>query len=92
MFIGYEGDILEVISNLPVSGVKFGGKKKKLAEKSVKKLNFAEFTDFVFFKSGHHHEAPDDSHPILLGLLPQHAQRHRGLRCRVWSQCSPTTG
>ena len=42
-FIGYEDDILEVISNLHVPGAKFG-------RKSFLKLNFAEFMEFVFFQ------------------------------------------
>ena len=33
-FIGYEADILEVISNLHVQGAKFGGKKVKSGGKS----------------------------------------------------------
>ena len=48
LFVGYEGDILEVISNLHIQGVKYGGKKEKFGRKSFKKLNFAEFTDFVW--------------------------------------------
>ena len=36
-FIGYEDDILEVISNLHVQGAKFGGKKDKSGGKSLKR-------------------------------------------------------
>ena len=35
-FIGYEDDILEVISNLQVQGATFGGKKENLAENLFK--------------------------------------------------------
>ena len=35
-FIGYEDDILEVISNLPVQGAKFDGKGTNLAENHLK--------------------------------------------------------
>ena len=50
-FIGYEDDIIEVISNFHIQGVKFGGKKNKFGRKSFKKLNFAEFMEFIFSKS-----------------------------------------
>ena len=50
-FIGYEDGILEVISNLHVQGAKFGWKKDKFGGKSIKKLNSAEFMEFVFSKS-----------------------------------------
>ena len=43
-FIGYEDVIIEVISNFHFQGVIFG-------QKSFKKLNSAEFMDFVFSKS-----------------------------------------
>ena len=49
-FIGYEDDILEVISNLYVLGAKFGGEKDKFSGKSFKKLNSAEFMELVFSK------------------------------------------
>ena len=48
-FIGYEDDILEVISNLHVQGAKCG-KKKNFDGKSFKKLNSVEFMEFVFFQ------------------------------------------
>ena len=50
-FIGYEDDILEVISYLHVQGAKFGEKKQKFDEKSFKKFNSVEFMKFVFSKS-----------------------------------------
>ena len=43
LFTGYEYDIFEVISNLSAQGTKFGGI-------SFKKLNSAEFMEFVFFQ------------------------------------------
>ena len=51
-FTGYEDDIFEVFSNLHVQGSKFGGKFDKFGRKSLKKLNSAEFMEFVFSKSG----------------------------------------
>ena len=48
-FTGYEDDILEVISNLNVQRLKYGGKMEKFGGKSFKKLNSVEFVDFVFF-------------------------------------------
>ena len=50
-FIGYEEYILEGISNLQVQEAKFGGKKEKFGGKSFKKMNSAEFMEFVFSKS-----------------------------------------
>ena len=50
-FTGYENDIFEVISNLHVQGFKFSGKFDKFGGKSFKKLNSAEFMEFVFSKS-----------------------------------------
>ena len=57
-FTGYEYDFFEVISNLHIQGSKFGGKFDKFGGKfdkfggtSLKKLNFAEFMEFVFSKS-----------------------------------------
>ena len=49
-FIGYENNILEVISNLNVQWPKFGGKKDKLGGKYFLKLNSAEFMEFIFSK------------------------------------------
>ena len=48
---GYENDIFEVISYLPVQGSKFDGKCEKLGGKSFFKLNSTEFIEFVFSKS-----------------------------------------
>ena len=48
----YEDDILEVISNLHVKESKFGGKICKFGKKTFKKLNSAEFMEFVFSMSG----------------------------------------
>ena len=39
------------ISNCHIQGSKFGGKFYKFGGKSVKKLNSAEFMEFVFSKS-----------------------------------------
>ena len=50
-FTYYEDDIIEVISNFHIQGVKIGGKKNKFGRKSFKKLNFAEFMEFIFSKS-----------------------------------------
>ena len=50
-FTGYEDDIFEVISSLHMKGSKFGGKFKKIVGKSLKKINSAEFMEFVFSKS-----------------------------------------
>ena len=50
-FTSYEDEILEVISNLYVLESKFGGKNYKFGGKSFKKLNSAEFMEFVFSKS-----------------------------------------
>ena len=48
-FIGYEDDILEVISNLHVQGAKFGGNKENLAEIFLKvELRWAH--GLCFFK------------------------------------------
>ena len=48
LFIGYEDDIFEVISNLHVQGSKFG---VKFGGKSFFfKLNSAELMEFVFFQ------------------------------------------
>ena len=52
-FIGYEGDILEVTSNLHLQGAKFGGKRDKFGGKSFKRLNSAEFIELVFSMFGH---------------------------------------
>ena len=49
ILIGYENDILN--SNLHVKGAKFGGKQDKFGRKSSKKLNSADFMEFVFSKS-----------------------------------------
>ena len=50
-FTGYEDDIFEVISNLHVQKSKFEGKIYKFGGKSQKKLNSAEFMEFVFSRS-----------------------------------------
>ena len=50
-FTGYEDDTFEVFSNLHIQGFKFGGKFYKFGAKSVKKMNSAEFMEFVFSKS-----------------------------------------
>ena len=47
-FTGYGDDIFEGISNLHVQGSKFGGKLEKFGGKPLKKLNAAEFMEFVF--------------------------------------------
>ena len=52
-FTGYEDAIFEVVSNLHVEGSKFGGKLDKFGEKSFKKLNSAEYMEFVFSKSAY---------------------------------------
>ena len=46
-FTGYEDDIFEVIFNLHIQGSKFGGKFYQFGGKSFKKLNSAEFMDFL---------------------------------------------
>ena len=46
---GYENYILD--SNLHFKGAKFGGKLDKFGRKSSKKLNSADFMEFVFSKS-----------------------------------------
>ena len=51
-FIGYEDKILEGISNFTFQEPNLAEKKDKFGGKSFKKLNSAEFTEFVFFKSG----------------------------------------
>ena len=50
-FTGYEDDILEVSSNLHVQESKFGVKIYKFGGTSKKKLNSAEFMEFVFSRS-----------------------------------------
>ena len=52
---GYVDDIFQVNSNLQVQRSKIGGKMDKLGGKKhlKKKLNFVEFVEFVFSKSGH---------------------------------------
>ena len=47
-FTGYGDDIFEVISNFHVQGSKFGGKFDKFGGKSLKRLNSAEFMEFIF--------------------------------------------
>ena len=47
-FTGYEYDILKIISNLHFQGSNFGGKVEKFGGKPSKKLNFAEFMEFIF--------------------------------------------
>ena len=47
--MGYEDDILEFISNLYAQGTKVGGKRTNFCGKSFKKVNSAEFMEFVFF-------------------------------------------
>ena len=51
-FTGYEDDIFEVISILPVQESKFGGYVYKFGGKSKKKLNSAGFMEFVFQSLG----------------------------------------
>ena len=50
-FTGCEEDIFEVIYNLYGQGSKFGGNLDKFGGKSLRKLNSAEFMEFVFSKS-----------------------------------------
>ena len=43
---------LKVNSYLHVQGSEFGGKFNKFGKKPFQKLNFAEFMEFIFSKSG----------------------------------------
>ena len=58
-FTGYEDDISKVVSSLHVQESKFGGKIYKFGGKSFKKLNSAEFMEFVFSKSDSWCSNPD---------------------------------
>ena len=49
-FTGYEDEILEIISNSHVQESKVGGNIYKFGGKSKKKMNSAEFMEFVFSK------------------------------------------
>ena len=48
LFLEYEDNIFEIISNLHIQGSKFGGKINKFGGKSKTKLNSPEFMGFVF--------------------------------------------
>ena len=56
-FTGCEYDIFEVISNLHRQGYNFGGKFDKFSGKPFRKLNSAEFMEFIFSKSGGQRES-----------------------------------
>ena len=51
-FTGYKDDMLKVFFYLHVQGSKIGRKMDQFGGKSKNKLNFAEFVEFVFSKSG----------------------------------------
>ena len=70
-FIGYENYIFEVFSILHIQESKFGRNMYKFGEKSFKKLNSAEFMEFVFSMSVHtmpYHTIPGVK-PLSLNLL-----------------------